>query len=519
MNQWNTVASKKEQAAAQRRLDYANNQINSMYQGNGNGTTGGKFGKGKGKSTQSAIEWNLSKGDIYYQAMQDFYTMDHTKGGGARGKGASKFGKGKSGPPLTNGAENGKEIVWICKVCGCPHSNPLCQFCRYCGEAKPSAKGKGESYRAPPTSKGDGKAKAAAGAGQETGKATTLKASANADKKEAAVETEALTKAGKRLARNEAVSQMVITLATSDPTTYLATKIKNNGEAPNSSAKSATLQKDLDHMIASGTFAEVVIDAQRKQVQDAEARETRAAKQAITQWKLPPQANQRLLHLQADIEGRHTRAMEQFKSIEDECTTKIKALRIQLDEARTDKEEAEKAYQEKLDKVKSAIDLLPTAFGNQKVIEEQLEADNELDDQEDQDLDPADNQDNAGSGSGHTISADKVKTILEGALREANLHTNGNVDLQNGLSTLMAGIVNAIKEATTPNPKPKLVPGMKKAPRKKSVTPNVQIFTSESEGEQDVDTRMSVAKRHRDEEDSDGLDDEDNIYPWDEPVP
>jgi hypothetical protein len=212
--------------------------------------------------------------------------------------------------------------------------------------------------------------------------------------------------------------------------------------------------------------------------------------------------------------------MEQFKSIEDECTTKIKALRIQLDEARTDKEAAETAYQEKLDKVKSAIVLLPTAFGNRKVIEEQLEADNELDDQEDQDLsDPVDNQVDVGSGSGKTISADKVKTILEGALREANLHTNGNVDLQNGLSTLMAGIVNAIKEATTPIPKTKLVPGTKRAARKKPSSSNIQIFTSESETEPDADTRMSVAKRHRDEEDLDGSDDEDNMYPWEEPVP
>ena len=130
-----------------------------------------------------------------------------------------------------------------------------------------------------------------------------------------------------------------------------------------------------------------------------------------------------------------------------------------------------------------------------------------------------DNQVDVGSGSGKTISADKVKTILEGALREANLQTNGNVDLQNGLSTLMAGIVNANKEATIPNPKPKLVPGTKRAPRKKQNTSNIQIFASESEDEQDADTRMSVAKRHRDEEDLDGSDDEDNIYPWEEPVP
>ena len=127
-----------------------------------------------------------------------------------------------------------------------------------------------------------------------------------------------------------------------------------------------------------------------------------------------------------------------------------------------------------MDKVKSAIDLLPTAFGNQKIIEDQLEADNELDDQEDQDLsDQVDDQEYVGGGSGKTISADKVKNILEGALREANLHTNGNVDLQNGLSTLMAGIVNAIKEATNPNPKPRLTPSTKRAPRKKPNTSNV----------------------------------------------
>ena len=57
----------------------------------GAGVYGGKS-KGVGKGMKAAmVEWNLTKGDIYYQAMQDFYAMDKGTAKGARAKPQVQF--------------------------------------------------------------------------------------------------------------------------------------------------------------------------------------------------------------------------------------------------------------------------------------------------------------------------------------------------------------------------------------------------------------------------------------------
>ena len=344
---------------------------------------------------------------------------------------------------------------------------------------------------------------------------STSKASANASnvKDKSAEEDDkdkVLTKAGRRMAKNSTLSQTVIDLANSDPISFLATKVENSG-APSNTTKSDILQKDLEQMKAAGTFAESVLEAQRKEIEEAKTREERAAKQAISNWRLPQQANQRLLRLQADIEGKHTKSIEDFKQLEDDATAKIKALRIQLDEAQRDRELEEKAYQDKINKVKLAIDLLPTAFGKQKQIEEQLEADKDMGQEDISDTEAADQEDVSPPATEASIPADKVKFILEEALRQANFHTNGNIELQNGLTALMGGIVNAITAATTMGPANKS--SLKRRPR----TSNAPIpLDSDTDGDSgmDMDLPTGHAKRSR-EYPSDLSEDEDNIYPWD----
>ena len=307
MAQWQNVASRKEQAAAQRRLAFADNTKSS---GKGSGLFGGK-NKGVGKGLQTAMaEWNLTKGDIYYQAMQDFYAMDKGTAKGARGKGAGGDGKGKSRPPPTVGSE---DIAWVCKVkgCGTVHNNPTCQWCRLCGQPKPIIKGtkdvkqvevKEESFMAPstttparqPRGKGYIKERAAASASY-----TDVDTEGDTDK------ALTLTKAAKKKARAEALSQTIIDMANTDPAVYLPDKLANCGESKVDMVKSQTLQNDLDQMLLAGTFTETVIDAQRKEIADAKQRESKVVKHAMTNWKLPQQANQRSLRLQADIEGKH----------------------------------------------------------------------------------------------------------------------------------------------------------------------------------------------------------------------
>ena len=171
------------------------------------------------------------------------------------------------------------------------------------------------------------------------------------------------------------LTQTIIDMANTDPTVYLTDKLANCGETKCDMAKSSTLQSDLDQMILAGTFTENVIDAQRKEIIEAKQREIKAAKHAMTNWKLPQQANQRLLRLQADIEGKHTKAVEEHKKLEDDTTAAIKALREKLDQANVVKDLEDKVYTEKIDKVKCALDLLPTAYGKQKLIEEQMQDD------------------------------------------------------------------------------------------------------------------------------------------------
>ena len=508
MAPWQLVASRKEQAAAQRRITYAENQANQHYQSKGSGGKGGGGkAKGNGKGARAATEWNLAKGDIYYQALHDFYAMDKGSAKGARGKGAGGDGKG-SRPPSPVGSE---DIAWVCKVkgCGTVHNNPTCQWCRLCGQPKPIPKGvkdkeakqiviKEESFVAPPTTQ----------SARQRGKGYTKERAVATAVEGASAESDALTltKAEKKKARAELLTQTIIDMANTDPTVYLADKLANCGETKCDMAKSSTLQSDLDKMILSGTFTEDVIDAQRKEIIEAKQRETKAAKHAMTNWKLPQQANQRLLRLQADIEGKHTKAVEEHKKLEDDTTAAIKALREKLDQANVAKDLEDKVYTEKIDKVKCALDLLPAAYGKQKLIEEQMQDDQDMDELElleesDQEVDQP---------SQDPISASKVKFILDEALKQANLQATGNAELQQGLAALFGGIGNALIAATSGGSNPKIA-SKKMIKKTKAAKVPVVPVDSDSDFDSDVDIPAAARKRHRENPES-----EEDIYPWDD---
>ena len=315
-----------------------------------------------------------------------------------------------------------------------------------------------------------------------------------------------LTKAEKKKARAELLTQTIIDMANTDPTVYLADKLANCGETKCDMAKSSTLQSDLDKMILSGTFTENVIDAQRKEIIEAKQRETKAAKHAMTNWKLPQQANQRLLRLQADIEGKHTKAVEEHKKLEDDTTAAIKALREKLDQANVAKDLEDKVYTEKIDKVKCALDLLPAAYGKQKLIEEQMQDDQDMDELElleesDQEVDQP---------SQDPISASKVKFILDEALKQANLQATGNAELQQGLAALFGGIGNALIAATSGGSNPKIA-SKKMIKKTKAAKVPVVPVDSDSDFDSDVDIPAAARKRHRENPES-----EEDIYPWDD---
>ena len=508
MAPWQLVASRKEQAAAQRRITYAENQANQLHSKGSGGKGGGGKAKGNGKGARAAIDWNLAKGDIYYQAMHDFYAMDKGSAKGARGKGAGGDGKGFR-PPSPVGSE---DIAWVCKVkgCGTVHNNPTCQWCRLCGQPKPIPKGvkdkeakqivvKEESFVAPPTTQ----------SARQRGKGFSKdKAIATANEGDSVESDITLTKAEKKKARAEMLTQTIIDMANTDPTVYLTDKLANCGETKCDMAKSSTLQNDLDQMILAGTFTENVIDAQRKEIIEAKQREIKAAKHAMTNWKLPQQANQRLLRLQADIEGKHTKAVEEHKKLEDDTTAAIKALREKLDQANVVKDLEDKVYTEKIDKVKCALDLLPTAYGKQKLIEEQMQDDQDM---ADLDFQEESDQDSQEQSSQDVVSASKVKFILDEALKQANLQAAGNADLQQGLAALIGGIGNALIAATSGGP------NVRKAPKKviyKAKITKIPVVPVDSDSDLDSDAEGPGApsKRRREKEAAESGED---IYPWD----